>query len=75
MSRGILILGFFAGSVISGTESVEQKLKRIAPVKTTAQTYFGFDGRTLGPGANPEKAFPGVAQRDNLIRGNGEHGI
>ena len=42
---------------LSSDESVEQKLKRIAPVKTTAQTYFGFDGRTLGAWGEPRKSL------------------
>ncbi|MBR5712294.1 MAG: flavin reductase [Lachnospiraceae bacterium] len=40
---------------LSSGESVEQKLARIAPVKTTAQTYFGYDGRDLGAWGEPMK--------------------
>lgn len=40
---------------LSSGENVEQKLRRIAPVKTTAQTYFGYDGRSLGAWGEPMK--------------------
>lgn len=33
---------------LSSDESVEQKLARIAPVRTTAQTYFSNEGKNLG---------------------------
>ena len=40
---------------LSSDETVEQKLRRIAPVKTTAQTYLGYDGRSLGAWGEPMK--------------------
>jgi len=40
---------------LSSEESVEKKLSRIAPVKTTAHTYLGYDGRNLGSWGEPMK--------------------
>ena len=40
---------------LSSDESVEQKLSRIAPVKTTAQTYLSFNGKKLGGWGEPGK--------------------
>ena len=40
---------------LSSEESVSEKLARIAPVKTTAQTYLGYDGRNLGAWGEPMK--------------------
>ena len=40
---------------LSSDETVEQKLRRIAPVKTTAHTYLGYDGRALGAWGEPMK--------------------
>ena len=40
---------------LSSGESVAQKLARIAPVKTTANTYLGYDGRDLGAWGEPMK--------------------
>ena len=42
---------------LSSDESVDQKLFRIAPVKTTAQTYLGYDGRNLGGWGEPMKSL------------------
>jgi len=42
---------------LSSDETPEQKLARIAPVKTTAQTYFGNDGRALGAWGEPRKSL------------------
>lgn len=40
---------------LSSDETVAQKLARIAPVKTTAHTYLGYDGRDLGAWGEPMK--------------------
>ena len=40
---------------LSSDETVEQKLKRVAPVTTTAQTYLSHDGRSLGAWGEPMK--------------------
>lgn len=40
---------------LSSDESVASKLSRIAPVKTTAKTYLGYDGRDLGAWGEPMK--------------------
>jgi flavin reductase (DIM6/NTAB) family NADH-FMN oxidoreductase RutF len=40
---------------LSSDEPVEKKLARIAPVKTTAKTYFGYDGRNMGTWGEPMK--------------------
>ena len=40
---------------LTSEESVEQKLSRIAPVKTTAKTYLGYNGSTLGAWGEPMK--------------------
>ena len=42
---------------LSSEESVAEKLSRIAPVKTTAQTYLGYDGRDLGAWGEPMKTL------------------
>ena len=44
-------------SLSAGGESVEQKLLRISPVKTTAKTYLSFDGRNLGAWGEPGKTL------------------
>ncbi len=36
-------------------ETVYEKLSRIAPIKTTVQTYLGYDGRDLGAWGEPMK--------------------
>ena len=38
---------------LSSAETVDQKLMRIAPVKTTAKTYLSYDGRNLGLWGEP----------------------
>lgn len=40
---------------LSSEETVVQKLTRISPVKTTAHTYFSFNGRELGAWGEPGK--------------------
>lgn len=40
---------------LSSDESVDQKLSRISPVKTTAKTYLSYDGRNLGAWGEPMK--------------------
>ena len=40
---------------LSSDESVEQKLMRIAPVTTTANTYISHNGRSLGKWGEPMK--------------------
>ena len=40
---------------LSTEEAVDVKLSRIAPVKTTAKTYLGYDGRNLGEWGEPMK--------------------
>ena len=40
---------------LSSDESVEEKLTRIAPVKTTAKTYLGYNGKALGAWGEPGK--------------------
>ena len=42
---------------LSSDEPVEKKLARIAPVKTTAKTYFGYDGRNMGAWGEPMKTL------------------
>ncbi len=42
---------------LSSDESVAQKLARIAPIRTTAQTYLGYDGRDLGAWGEPMKSL------------------
>ena len=44
---------------LSSDESVDQKLSRIAPVKTTANTYLSYDGRNLGAWGEPMKRLVG----------------
>ena len=34
--------------LVSGTESIEERLRRIAPVSTTCSTYFSYDGKAIG---------------------------
>ena len=36
--------------------SAEEKLRRIAPIRTTCATYFGWDGRSMGAWHEPGKA-------------------
>ena len=38
---------------LSSDETVAQKLARIAPVRTTAKTYLGYDGRDMGAWGEP----------------------
>ncbi len=40
---------------LSSDESVAEKLSRIAPIRTTAQTYLGYDGRDMGKWGEPMK--------------------
>lgn len=40
---------------LASDESVESKLSRIAPVKTTAMTYFSHEGKLLGKWGEPMK--------------------
>ena len=40
---------------LSSEEPVDKKLSRIAPIKTTAKTYLGYDGRNLGAWGEPMK--------------------
>lgn len=40
---------------LSSDETVAQKLSRIAPIKTTAKTYLGYDGRDMGMWGEPMK--------------------
>ena len=42
---------------LSSDGSVAEKLSRIAPVKTTAKTYLGYDGRDLGLWGEPMKGI------------------
>ena len=42
-------------SLLSAGESVASKLSRIAPIRTTAKTYLGYDGRDLGAWGEPMK--------------------
>lgn len=44
--------------------SLEEKLRRIAPVSTTAQTYFGWDGRPMGAWHEPGKAIRDVSGKN-----------
>lgn len=44
-------------SSLSSDETVEQKLRRIAPVKTTCKHYFGYDGRDMGAWGEPGKSL------------------
>ena len=41
----------------SKMQTVAEKLARIAPVKTTAKTYLGYDGRSLGSWGEPRKTL------------------
>ncbi|MBR6380125.1 MAG: hypothetical protein IKS07_00425, partial [Lachnospiraceae bacterium] len=40
---------------LSSGESAEQKLRRIAPVKTTCHHYFSYEGKDLGAWGEPRK--------------------
>ena len=40
---------------LSADESVVSKLSRIAPIRTTAKTYLGYDGSDLGAWGEPMK--------------------
>jgi flavin reductase (DIM6/NTAB) family NADH-FMN oxidoreductase RutF len=42
---------------LSSDESVAEKLLKIRPVKTTAQTYLGYDGKNLGRWGEPMKTL------------------
>ena len=42
---------------LSSDESAEQKLSRIAPVRTTAKTYFAYDGKAIGAWGEPRKSL------------------
>ena len=42
---------------LSSDETVAKKLSRITPVKTTAKTYLGYDGRDLGQWGEPMKSI------------------
>ena len=42
---------------LSSDESFEQKLSRIAPVKTTCKHYFSYQGKDLGAWGEPGKAL------------------
>ena len=42
-------------SLASEGESFEQKLRRIAPVKTTCKHYFSYEGKDLGGWGEPMK--------------------
>ena len=42
---------------LSSDETEEQKLKRIAPVKTTCKHYFSFEGKDLGSWGEPMKSL------------------
>jgi flavin reductase (DIM6/NTAB) family NADH-FMN oxidoreductase RutF len=42
---------------LSSDESFEQKLVRIAPVKTTCKHYFSYEGKDLGAWGEPMKAI------------------
>jgi flavin reductase (DIM6/NTAB) family NADH-FMN oxidoreductase RutF len=41
-------------SLVDDTKSIEERIQHIAPVKTTCQTYFSFDGKTLGKWGEPQ---------------------
>ncbi|SMC37243.1 NADH-FMN oxidoreductase RutF, flavin reductase (DIM6/NTAB) family [Oscillospiraceae bacterium] len=41
---------------LSSDETVEQKLARIAPVRTTAKTYLSYEGRAMGSWGEPMKS-------------------
>lgn len=41
---------------LSSDETVEQKLMRIAPVRTTAKTYLSYEGRAMGAWGEPMKS-------------------
>ncbi|MBR4403554.1 MAG: flavin reductase family protein [Clostridiales bacterium] len=42
---------------LSSDGSAQEKLARIAPVKTTCHHYFGFDGRDMGAWGDPMKTI------------------
>nr|MCR4763554.1 flavin reductase [Lachnospiraceae bacterium] len=42
---------------LSSEGSVAEKLSRIAPIKTTAKTYLGYDGRDLSSWGEPMKTL------------------
>ena len=43
--RNVLIEEFLKDD----TRSLEERISQIAPAHTTCQTYFGWDGKTIGP--------------------------
>lgn len=43
--------------LLNSAEGIAQRLRRAAPVTTTCQTYFSFDGRALGAWGEPQKAL------------------
>ncbi len=44
--------------LLDGTMSLEERLRGIAPVRTTCRTYFGWNGGSLGAWGEPMKGFP-----------------
>lgn len=44
-------------SLLEGTAGLEDKLRRIAPVRTTCETYFGWDGKAMGAWGDPGKLY------------------
>ncbi len=42
---------------LSSDETVEQKLSRIAPIRTTAKTYLSYDGKAMGMWGEPMKTI------------------
>ncbi len=40
-------------------ETAEEKLRRIAPLRTTCMTYFGWDGHAMGAWHEPGKSIKG----------------
>ena len=46
-------------SLLAEGETAEEKLRRIAPVHTTCNTYFGWDGRAMGAWHEPGKSLKG----------------
>jgi flavin reductase (DIM6/NTAB) family NADH-FMN oxidoreductase RutF len=42
---------------LSSDETVEQKLARIAPIRTTAKTYLSYDGKAMGMWGEPMKTI------------------
>lgn len=45
-------------SLLKQSESLETRMRRIAPIHTTCRTYFSYDGKVLGRlGANCKAVF------------------